>query len=86
MFDVFVCPDCDNFRNMPATDVSDNKGNSSHAINSDTLTDTQLLTSAESVGEEEKAYVKSELLCFIQNKINTIAVDQLVLVCVDFYK
>ena len=30
--------------------------------------------------------MKSDLLCFIQNKIKAIAVDQLVLVCINFYK
>jgi len=75
--DLFLCPDCMEYRFPLATSAtSDNAGSSSNAAQA-VLDDQQSSTI--------KSVIENELLCFIQQKSQVMTFDDLVCICSDFY-
>ena len=71
--DLFLCPDCSEFR---FASESDNMVPTLHSPHRST---------GDGIGNISSTLVKCELLYFIQNKVNILSFDSIVLICADFY-
>ena len=73
--DLWLCEDCLNFR-IPNMTVSDNNSESSAM---------QAVTQSVHNEQADTQPVRSELLCFIQQKMNVMTADHIIKLCCDFY-
>jgi len=76
--DLFLCQECYDYREPSTTSVSDNTSTGKWKPSN-----TAPATTTSSVAATA---VRSELLCFVQQKTGVMAVNHLVKLCVDFYR